>query len=187
MKNWWDKNNLEPNYYAIYKVLNTEVIVAGRPDYHGLNKDFCKSIDGWISVTDRFLTYPVGRHFWFPWIESGPPKPEVLYGVLKTLNYWIDDLGLARIYLHCDAGTHRSPTVFGAYLDIYHDDIAKSVADTVKLVNKTPETHSCALLYWQSYVRDYPKLKTLCLAIKDAQDDINWGYESLERILERVK
>lgn len=189
MKYWYDiEESSQPHYYATYRVKNTTVHVAGRPDYQGLQKNFRNAIEGYLSVTDRFVPHPpYANSAWFPWRESGGPSPEVLYGSLKTLNYWIDQLELREIYIHCDAGTHRSPTIFGCYLDTYHATIARQVAADVLLIGKTPTTHSCPLDYWDSYRKSNPELATLAYLILTARDSPEWGCESLDHIIDRWK
>lgn len=184
---WYSRDKGFIPRMASYVVGNTTIYVGGRPDYRpeGIDKDFVSSVEGWLSVTDRFIAYPpTAVSAWFPWRESGPPSPEVLYGTLKTLNYWIKELRLKTIYLNCDAGTHRSPSVFGAYLSTYYPDEVEKIVASVVLHNKNPEHHSCPKKYWDSYVVQYPELNRLTQCILNANDDPNWGYESLDTIID---
>lgn len=180
---WW--NDITAKFdlrYSAYKVDQTEVIIAGRPDSidnRHLDKTFIESVDAWLSVTDRFIEYPVTRYQWFPWQENGPPQNEVLYGSLKTLHYWIDKLKLKRIYIHCDAGTHRSPSVFGAYLCTYHAKLAQQICEAGTHFRDYP---SSPYQYWLSYLVQYPALSRLCNRIRDSEDS-EWGSESLESVL----
>lgn len=187
MIDWWEKESSRPHYGASYRILDTLVYVAGRPDYEGVDKIYLDTVKGWMSLTDRFIRYPIStsQQAWFPWVESGPPKPEVIYGALTTLHYWIDVLKLDTIYIHCDAGTHRSPSIFGAYLDTYHPESAEEVAGNAVVFGKKPEHHSCAVKYWDSYKDRNPDLKLLTDAIRE-MDVSEWGHENLDSILDRV-
>lgn len=187
---WYNKPLIRPIRAAQYKVGDTVVYVAGRPDYERQGTSELidlTDVEGWLSVTDRFVPHPLGHQAWHPWRESGPPKPEVLFGTLKTLHYWIDELKLSKVFIHCDAGTHRSVTVFGAYLDTYHSDEARPIVDAKVLHGRSPEHWSDPLLYWNSYVEEFPELKLLTEAIKNTEDDPSWGNESLDHLLDRKK
>jgi len=66
------------------------------------------------------------RLAWFPWAENKYPTEEVIFGSLMTLRHWIenkliiDDFGnYPTIYIHCAAGSHRSPTILGFYLKAF--------------------------------------------------------------------
>lgn len=187
MDNWWTKGHKD--YYDIYKVGDTEVIIAGRPDMKGVGTEFFQSVDAWMNLSDRFIEYPAVRYAWFPWVEDGraPPK-ELLYGALKTLHYWIDQLKLKRIYVHCDAGTHRSPSTFGAYLHAYHGDTRDEIAKGVKLINKPRGYYSCPNVYWNSYLEEFPQLLELIKAyprINSGSPD--WGHYGIEDVDRQLK
>jgi len=62
---------------------------------------------------------------WFPWAENKYPTEEVIFGSLMTLRHWVENLkrdefgNIPTIYIHCAAGTHRSPTILGFYLKAF--------------------------------------------------------------------
>lgn len=189
-KFWW-QNDLSKKRVraASYKVGETTVFVAGRPDYNSsCDSEFdLDEIDGWMNITDRFVPQPEWTYqAWFPWRESGPPSPEVLHGSLRTLHYWIDQLKLKHVFVHCDAGTHRSVTVFGAYLLTYHPEEAEAIAKGRTLYGKEEAFHSDPIEYWTSYIEQYPELKTLAFGTKAAEDS-EWGYESLDSLGDRLE
>lgn len=123
--------------YAKYKLTGTRskeeltFYVGCRANAYPVSEDFYKSIDGWISVTNNVCFFHKPTDFmWFPWNEENHCLPETFFGVIMTLLYW-EMAGKRRFYIFCDAGTHRAPTVFGAYLwalfDLRtrHDVVAK--------------------------------------------------------------
>jgi len=187
---WWNGDISKKRVRAAsYKVGETTVLVAGRPDYpSSCDSEFdLDEIDAWMNITDRFVPQPMWTfQAWFPWRESGPPSPEVIHGSLRTLHYWIDQLKLSHVFIHCDAGTHRSVTVFGAYLLTYHPEQADAIAQARTLYGKEENYHSCPMEYWRSYIRDYPELEKLALATKNAEDT-EWGYESLDTLGNRLE
>lgn len=131
---WWEekKSNYDLDYHAYY-INNTEVIIGKRMLSIGCDPDFFKTINGWLTVTDTYVEYPPQtNHYWFPWKEQSENFPDtVLFGSLKILNYWINELKLPRIYIHCDAGTHRAPSVFGAFLFAYYKEQTLDILNTV--------------------------------------------------------
>ena len=115
-------------YLVKYTVTETDgrevvFVVGGRLDYRYEEKMAELAyhnikIDGCLSVTDRLVKTDseFSRSAWFPWMEDKYPTEEVIFGSLNTLRHWAVDLKLKTIYIHCDAGSHRSPTIMGMYL-----------------------------------------------------------------------
>lgn len=147
--------------YATYKVPTpagrfVEVMVGSRPAF----ANGCEAVDkegtvirpdAWISVTDTQVAFPLGAvYHWLPWVEEAPPTKETLYAVLRLLNYYVRS-GAMKIYVHCDAGTHRSPTIFGAYLLAYLGRRkAEEIQKTATLHGRT--TSSEPLYYIDTYL-----------------------------------
>ena len=119
--------------YVIYKTKETDrevtFLVGPRLDTlpqakENLIKENNLDIEAFLSVTDRMVrTNSSKRNAWFPWIEGKNPSEEVVFGSLMTLRHWVCDLNLKTIYIHCDAGTHRSPTIMGFYLYAFSKEI----------------------------------------------------------------
>lgn len=141
---WWTKSK-RPLTYVKYKVDDTEVLVGPRLDGMGCDPDFFKSIDGWLVVTESWVEYPVTANVrWFPWKESTENFPDTtLFGSLHTLNHWIKKLKLKRIYIHCDLGTHRAPSTFGAFLRAFY-----SPTEATKIVSER-EVHNNQVLGYE--------------------------------------
>ena len=102
----------------------TAFVVGARLDYNPSEKIERLDrnnivLDAALSLTDRLVkTNSIYNYSaWFPWIEGKYPTEEVVFGSLMTLRHWVIDLRLETIYIHCDAGTHRSPTMMGFYLN----------------------------------------------------------------------
>jgi len=168
-----------------YKISDdVEVIVGGRPDYDGAGCTFetFKSIDGWMSVSDRF-TPNLGYHVWIPWNESRSLPEEVLFGAVLTLRHWVTELGFKRIYLHCDAGTHRSVTIFGAYLKAFYSkyDAYKTIIKSATPCNRN--TWSDPIEYIDSYIKEIPKYDKFIKGLNQCISNNPWGNISLEDYL----
>jgi len=120
-KKWWEQPNAD-NIYASYKVGETEVLIGPTPDWSGFTPERFRSINAWLSVDDAFLEYPISaNHRWIPWsVSDETPTKTTIFGTLKILHHWIDQLKLKRIYLHCAHGQQRAPTAFVSYLYAYH-------------------------------------------------------------------
>lgn len=132
-----------------------EIIIGSRPDHRGCSKEFYDSIDGWISVTNKHVIHPPGRYQWFPWDEGKDCNLETFYGVVKTLYHWIRYDKLTRFYVHCDAGTHRAPTVFGAFLLAYYTkEEREEIVKNVELVGR--EHLSNPLEYIEAHLHSMP-------------------------------
>lgn len=136
MSKWWE-GETRPLGYVSFKVRNTDVIIGRRLDRSGVNNDFFNSIDGFLVVTESYIEYPISANVrWFPWKEGIDLMPDyVLYGGLKTLNHWVNELELKRVYIHCDLGSHRAPSIFGAFLLGYYKDTAKDIIAKANIVN----------------------------------------------------
>jgi hypothetical protein len=124
--------------YATYKVCDMTYHVGSRPNSHKVTREFFNSIDGWISVTDTPVWFNEKvNQMWFPWDEGKHCPPEVLYSVIRTLQIWETMRHLKTFYIHCDAGTHRAPTVFGAWLVGRYGRVkAAKIVKEVVLVNR---------------------------------------------------
>lgn len=186
-KNWWeqDSNNLNG---AIYKIGSTEIFIGNRPDL-GTNISFFNSIDGWINVSDRIVCYPKNSlSQWSPWNEDGSPQYETIWSILKTLNYWISDLKLQRIYMSCDAGTHRAVSMFGFYLIAYHENY-KMINDNYSFFNGR-KNWSNPIEYAESYLneRGVPLLRDFLIKIKDTNSkEPGYSLETFLRSFDRKK
>lgn len=168
---WKITNHID---YHCYKINETNVFIGKRPDL-GFNSDFYNSIDGFISVTESYYQFPLNKpQQWFPWKETMENFPDtVLFGTLKVLNYWINVLKLKNIYLHCDAGTHRAPSVLGAFLDTYYREEQDRIVKNVKTPDKTyyispeGELRSNPIQYFLHKKTTDPTLEYLAQFIKD--------------------
>jgi len=121
MRSWIRNKETEKDVsYIEYKVLDTKVMVGSRPDCAGISKEFGDSVGAWLNVDDRFIDYPPNYKVqWSFWNEDYEATYSVLYTSLITLHRWIIDERLNSVYIHCAAGTHRAPTIFGAFLHTY--------------------------------------------------------------------
>jgi hypothetical protein len=172
MKNWWNHND-DHLTYCSYKVNQTEVLVGPRIDLdsRGCSKSFFDSVHGWCSVTESYVEYPVEANVrWFPWKEHKEKLPDhVLFGTMKMLNFWINELKLPRIYIHCDLGTHRAPTVLGAFLLGYYPKEFDTIEANRIIFNRKHSTiigtngseHGQPRSYIKSYLREVPLLDTM--------------------------
>lgn len=123
----------------LYKVGESNVIIRNRPKklIHG-EDDFDEEdrADAYLSVTDTWLAPPHDRIFvWCPWNEDRYPTPDMLYATVRTLMWWIHYQKIKNIQVFCDGGTHRSVTVFGAFLTSYcsRQEREKIVSERVSL------------------------------------------------------
>ena len=163
----------------IYKIGESEIFVRNRP--YSLETDARKwkdedEADAYMSVTDSFVVPPVGKPFaWMPWNEGRVPTPELYYGCLRVLNWWIFYQKVKRIQLFCDGGTHRSVTIFGAYLRAYHtlheaDEIVENRVEVFPFAGEssTPEMRkgwAQPLEYIERYLHDCPEDRLLLTAM----------------------
>src|SRR5690606_20817558 len=106
-------------HYAKYKIEDTNIFIGNRIDV-GATKEFYDSLAVIINVSDRLVKNSINKTaLWFPWNEAGIPSYETIYSFLLTLRYYINELKVKNIYIHCDGGTHRAVTLFGFYLKAY--------------------------------------------------------------------
>lgn len=152
------------------------------------------NIEGILSVTDRIVrtNSSYKKSAWFPWIEGKYPTEEVVFGSLTTLRHWVEDLRLSTIYIHCDAGSHRSPTIMGFYLYAFSSRIESFEMELMFLedVDKDEENYySSASDYASSYIdkEEFGKnYKVLLPAIAETFYTYNLGFGdiSLEALLD---
>lgn len=139
---WWEGFLTEKQdiNYVSFKIKDSEVLIGPRMITYGTDPTFFKSIDGFLVVTETYIEYPPESNVrWFPWLEGTKEFPEeVLFGGLKTLNNWINELSLKKIYIHCDLGSHRAPSILGAFLKAYFtDDDAQSIIQNADISHAT--------------------------------------------------
>lgn len=177
---WWTKEK-RPLTYVKYQVDTTEVLVGPRLDGMGCDPDFFKSIEGWLVVTEGWVEYPITANVrWFPWKESTDNFPDTtLFGSLHTLHHWIKQLKLKRIYIHCDLGTHRAPSTFGAFLRAFYSPVEATKIINERVVhnnqvlgyeNEHKKLNSHPLEYIDGKFTSDPKLPFLVRAIIGSWD-----------------
>lgn len=162
-----------------YQVRESTVIVTGRPrKLTAGGEDFTgeadADIDAYLSVTDTFVVPPKDKIFcWFPWNEGRKPIPEMYYATNHVLNWWTHYQKLKRVQVFCDAGTHRSVTVFGAFLVTYFDkhEREKIVRERVALkkyeyTDEQLAGYAHPLEYIETYLEDFPADRLLFRAMK---------------------
>jgi len=148
---------------AIYKVNESSIFVRNRPKSLeiGSNKNTWNNedADAFLSVTDTFVTPPEGKIFvWFPWNEGRSPIPEMYYATNKVLNWWVFYQKVKNIQIFCDGGTHRSVTVFGAFLRTYFDKVsAQEIVNKHINIGIEDSTWSSPLDYIDSYLEKFPE------------------------------
>lgn len=184
---WWKSENDDKVSYISYRVNQTEVLVGPKLDKRGCTYDFFKSVSGWLVVTESYVEYPIEANVrWFPWKEIIEEFPDhAIYGSLKMLNYWINELKLPRVYIHCDNGTHRAPSVFGAFLSGYYSDIQSEIIKNRKVVRRKGhpaigrdgKVHAEPDRYFKTKTSKLPLLSTMVRMIVERPS------ESLDQIL----
>lgn len=180
---WWNrpKQGLD---YAQYKIGDTVIMVGLRPNMYGTTTDFYNQIGGFINVSDRFVRHRADKvNVFYPWNEGGIPTYETIFAVLKTLHYWIDELKIPKVYIHCDGGTHRAVTMFGFYLLSYHSQDCEAINNSYEL--KGREYWSNPLEYGRGYFKDIPAIEEFLKALKESKDDVQYG-DSFEDFLNRI-
>ena len=176
--------------YTEFKIKNTRVLVGSRPDCFGLGIDEFKSIDAWLSVSDRYVNYPNNvTHRWFPWEESLLPPYYVVIPCLITLQKWIQKDNLNKIYIHCCAGTHRAPEILGAYLKVFHtDEEAKKICEEATVSERRGEHYKAKPLYYIDYdLSKSDNLKKVLDYMKHKYDyNRSRDHTSIEMILKEL-
>jgi hypothetical protein len=166
---WWN-GELQGLHYAEYQINPETVIMVGaRPDCYGTTPAMYKSIEGWINVSDRFIRHDKNvTNSFMPWNEGGQPQIETIFAILKTLDYWINEQKLKRIYISCDGGTHRAVTMFGLYLLAYEKERADEINKNYKFGGGR-DHWSNPLEYARSYISEgmVPALDVIIEKIKD--------------------
>lgn len=149
--------------YAKYKVLDTEVLIGNRPNISkahsgklfAMNDKLYNSIDSFINVSDNFVEHRADKqNVFLPFNEEGNPTIETVASFLQTLDYQIRVLRLKRIYIHCDLGSHRAPSMFGFYLFVYHPKTIKNIVKNKELINLQPIEWSNPRNYLRDYLND---------------------------------
>ena len=162
---------------VIYQVNDTSIFVRNRPyslECHVEEKEEIDKADAYLSVTDSFVVPPVGKPFvWFPWNEGRHPIPEMYYATNRVLNWWVLYQKLKRIQIFCDGGSHRSVTVFGAFLRTYFTDRqAREILSKAVQVNPYPDSEvdlrvECdPLVYIDEYLEEFPADRLLFKAMQ---------------------
>ena len=177
-RDWWNSEK-DGLHYAEYKIKNTIIQVGGRPNCYGTTPEVYNSIKGFINVSDRYVRHKAEKlNIFIPWNEDGVPTIEAVWAFLKTMNYWIHEDNLDKIYIHCDGGTHRAVTMFGLFLLAYYKDNAEEIQKNHKLVGR--EHWSQPLQYAYSYYNSnkVPLLQKFVENIKEkSKDNYSHGQE----------
>jgi len=148
----------------IYKIDKSEILVSSQPTKLFGSKSSYEAA-AYLSVTDSFCSPPEGVIYtWFPWNEGRMPIPEMYYACNRSLGWWVHKQQLPKIQIFCDGGTHRSVTVFGAFLLTYFQKQAQEIVE-----NRTPfgyendeDKERCnPLLYINSYLDNFPEDRLL--------------------------
>ena len=171
-----------------YKVDETEVFVSGQPKKL-FNPEGCLGYEAnaYLGVTDSFCSIPEGKMFmWFPWNEGRSPIPEMYYACIKALTWWIRYQKLSKVCLFCDGGTHRSVTVFGAFLLAYCPQKAEQIVNDRIAVNLDQEADNCNPLYYiKTYLDEFPEDMLLFKSM--GEDYLSRLDAHCESIYKRIK
>ena len=150
----------------LYKVNESEIFVSGRPKGLFSVKVSSYDADAYLGVTDSFCSIPVGKMFvWFPWNEGRMPIPEMYYACNKALIWWVQYKKVPKIQVYCDGGTHRSVTVFGAFLLTYFPSEAKKIVAERTALGRVQDDASNPLEYIEGYLNDIPEDRLLFKAM----------------------
>lgn len=161
--------------YALYKVDQTEVLVGYRPnlrlhrdehEHYPMNSRLYNSINSFINVGDNFVGHREDKlNSYFPFNEAGVPTIESVCAALETLDYQIRVLKLKRIYIHCDLGSHRAPSIFGMYLFAFQAGHIRKITQGRVTVNIEERGWSDPRYYLRTYLKKsdglYPFLRNL--------------------------
>lgn len=168
-----------------YQVEESTIIVSSRPkslsqgaDRMGAEPDAAidptEQADAYMSVTDTFCSPPTGGQpfVWIPWNEGRKPHPELYYAANRALIWWVHYEKRKRIILFCDGGTHRSVTIFGAFLLTYFKKDAQKICEARENVGKVypaddkDTTHwAQPLEYVEGYLDEFPADRLLLRAM----------------------
>lgn len=132
---WWDQSKCDLHYFVV-RTLGMDIYIGGRPCHRGTTVDFARKMCTWVNVSDRLHTEYVIPPWrpqmpWYPLIE-GDAKPEdwgwkIVYWFSRILDRELRS-GSKSIYVHCDGGTHRSPTLVYMWLvDLVGRTVARKV------------------------------------------------------------
>lgn len=132
----WHEGDKTTIHYIEYTVDDVIVMVGCIPSQYYVEKEFFKSIDAWLNVSERFIRNPCPNQHWSPWDISSTPPLETIYSSLRMLNFWVTEKRFKRIYIHCIHGANRSPSIFGFFLLAYYHGRADDIVKTAKFVGK---------------------------------------------------
>jgi hypothetical protein len=174
----------------LYTLGETKIFVSNRPkSLFGKNSKF--EADAFLSVTDTFCVAPEGKIFvWFPWNEGRYPTPEMYYACNKALAWWVFNQNLPNIQIFCDGGTHRSVTVFGAFLRTYSADLKFSASEIVNNrvavgYEESDPDHCNPLNYIDKYLEKFPEDRLLFKVM--GEDRISRLDSYCREIFQRVR
>jgi len=174
----------------IYKINESEIFVRNRPNKLSMNFDKLDEddkADVYISVTDTWMEPPLDRPLvWYPWNEDRKPTPELFYAINRVLRWHVYYRKTPKISINCDGGTHRSVTVFGAFLLTYHADIAEQVIKDRININKSDELDwANPLEYIEGYLKERPEDRLLLSAM--GEDSMSRLDAHCRSIFDKVK
>lgn len=179
------------------KTWEVKVYVRNRPrsfDIGAKHYNSADEADAYLSVTDTFCVPPVGKPFvWVPWNEGRMPTPELYYACNKALIWWTHYAKLPYIQVFCDGGTHRSVSVFGAFLRTYfspkeaEDIVSKRTPNFGNYEHKDHSNWAQPLEYIDKYLDDFPADRLLFKAMgKDYLSRLdNYSDEVWKQVKER--
>ena len=144
-----------------YRVGETEVHVRNRPTRIIMSLDPPEA-SAYLSVTDSWVSPATGvTHMWFPWNEGRQPTGEMFYATNRVLDFWIRRQKMKRVDIFCDGGTHRSVTVFGAFLKTYYTESEAQAIVDARSDLSGDNNHCNPLEYVSRYMDDLPSLALL--------------------------
>lgn len=123
---WWNQEECGLHYFLV-RYYNLDIYIGGRPCHKGTTIAFSAYINTWINLSDRLhdeYTVPdwSPQMYWYPLIEDDTPLNwgwKIVYWFSRIMDR---ELGYAKhkerrfVYIHCDGGTHRSPTLVYMWL-----------------------------------------------------------------------
>jgi hypothetical protein len=190
MNEWWNQENSEPVDCHVYKIGDSTIYIGKRLDRKGCSKSFFDSIDLFISLNDDYIPYPVGKsNYWIPWREGTDIFPQyVVYSGLSILRSHIFELSTKNIYIHCDLGTHRAPSLFGAFLVNYVDDYEKVINNASSTVLKSRYFSEKRLIfnpieYYNDKINQVPLIKFF---IKYLKNNPSLGLDKISSLYHEI-